>query len=91
MRLQTSKLNFVVNFFLGVAWALVLIGAVTSFLSFYQLSIVYALVSAVAAALPGLFMVLVLEHIITVQQQHEELKKQTELLEKILMQKEQDR
>lgn len=91
MRLQTSKLNFVVNFFLGVAWALVLIGAVTSFLSFYQLSIVYALVSAVAAALPGLFMVLVLEHIITVQQQHEELKKQTELLEKLLMQKEQDR
>ena len=91
MRLQTSKLHFVVNFFLGVAWALVLIGAVTSFLSFYQLSIVYALVSAVAAALPGLFMVLVLEHIITVQQQHEELKKQTELLEKILMQKEQDR
>lgn len=91
MRLQTSKLNFVVNFFLGVAWALVLIGAVTSFLSFYQLSIVYALVSAVAAALPGLFMVLVLEHIITVQQQHEELKKQTELLEKLLIQKEQDR
>ncbi len=91
MRLQTSKLNFVVNFFLGVAWALVLIGAVTSFLSFYQLSIVYAFVSAVAAALPGLFMVLILEHIITVQQQHEELKKQTELLEKLLMQKEQDR
>ncbi|MDD2399758.1 MAG: hypothetical protein PHR75_04045 [Sulfurovum sp.] len=91
MRLQTSKLNFVVNFFLGVAWALVLIGAVTSFLSFYQLSIVYALVSAVAAALPGLFIVLVLEHIITVQQQHEELKKQTELLEKLLIQKEQDR
>ena len=91
MRLQTSKLNFVVNFFLGVAWALVLIGAVTSFLSFYQLSIVYAFVSAVAAGLPGLFMVLILEHIITVQQQHEELKKQTELLEKLLMQKEQDR
>lgn len=80
-----------VNFFLGVAWALVLIGAVTSFLSFYQLSIVYAFVSAAAAALPGLFMVLILEHIITVQQQHEELKKQTELLEKLLMQKEQDR
>ncbi|MDQ1326036.1 MAG: hypothetical protein QG564_1161 [Campylobacterota bacterium] len=91
MRLQASKLNFVVNFFLGVAWAFVLIGAVASFLSFYQINLLFAVVSAVMAALPGLLMVLILEHFITVQEQYAELKKQTDLLEKLAAQKEQDR
>ena len=35
MRLQSGPLSFVVNFLLGVAWAAVLLGAITSFLSFY--------------------------------------------------------
>ncbi|MBD3789883.1 MAG: hypothetical protein IE885_05910 [Campylobacterales bacterium] len=84
MRLQSHKLNFVVNFLLGVAWAFVLIGAVTSFLSFFQTDFLFAFVSAVIAALPGLFAVLLLEHFITVQQQAEEMKKQTRLLEELL-------
>ncbi|MCD6654779.1 MAG: hypothetical protein LT067_08485 [Sulfurovum sp.] len=91
MRLQTTKLNFVVNFFLGVAWAFVLIGAVTSFLSFYQINLVLAVMSSVIAVLPGLLAVLILEHFITVQEQYVELKKQTDLLEKLLIAKEQDR
>ncbi|DAB40750.1 MAG TPA: hypothetical protein CFH81_00130 [Sulfurovum sp. UBA12169] len=91
MRLPSSKLNFVVNFFLGVAWAFVLIGAVTSFLSFYQINLLLAVMSAVVAVLPGLLAVLILEHFITVQEQYAELKKQTDLLEKLLVLKEQDR
>ena len=91
MRLPSSKLNFVVNFFLGVAWAFVLIGAVTSFLSFYQINLLLAVLSAVVAVLPGLLAVLILEHFITVQEQYAELKKQTDLLEKLLVLKEQDR
>ena len=88
MRLQDRSLGFVVNFLLGTAWAFVLIGAVTSFLSFYQNSFFFAVVSALIGALPGLVAVLLLEHIITNKEKHLELKKQTKLLEKLLLQKE---
>ena len=84
MRLKDRSLGFVVNFLLGVAWAAVLIGAVTSFLSFYQNSFFFAVVSAFVAALPGLVAVLLLEHIITNKEKHLELKKQTKLLQQLL-------
>ncbi len=88
MRLQNGPLSFVVNFLLGVAWASVLLGAVTSFLVFYQDNLILALVSACIGALPGMISVLLLEHIITGKERHLELKKQTALLEKLLIQKE---
>ncbi len=88
MRLQNGSLGFVVNFLLGVAWAAVLIGAVSSFLSFYQTSLFFAIVSAFIGALPGLIAVLLLEYFITNKEKYLELKKQTKLLEKILLEKE---
>ncbi len=88
MRLQNGPLSFVVNFLLGVAWASVLLGAVTSFLAFFQDSLLLALVSAFIGALPGMISVLLLEHIITGKERYLELKKQTALLEKILEEKE---
>lgn len=88
MRLQNGPLSFVVNFLLGVAWASVLLGAVTSFLTFYHESFLLAVVSAFIGALPGMVSVLLLEHVITAKERHLELKKQTELLEKLLIQKE---
>ncbi len=88
MRLQNRPLSFVVNFLLGVAWAAVLLGAITSFLAFYQDSFLLAVISAFMGALPGLVSVLLLEHIITGKEKHLELKKQTALLEKLLIQKE---
>ena len=88
MRLQNRPLSFVVNFLLGVAWAAVLLGAITSFLSFYQASLLLAIVFAFIGALPGMVSVLLLEHIITGKEKYLELKKQTALLEKLLIQKE---
>lgn len=88
MRLQNGPLSFVVNFLLGVAWASVLLGAVTSFLSFYEFSIFLGIVSAVIGVLPGMVLVLVLEHVITAKERHLELQKQTALLEALLEQKE---
>jgi RsiW-degrading membrane proteinase PrsW (M82 family) len=90
MRLENKTLGFVINFLLGVAWAFMLIGAVTSFLSFYQNSFFFAVISALVGALPGLIAVLFLEHIITNKEQYSELKKQTKLLEKLLAQKEEN-
>lgn len=88
MRLQNAPLSFVINFLLGVSWATVLLGAITSFLAFYQDSFFLALVSAFIGALPGMVAVLLLEHIITNKEKHLELIKQTALLEKLLIQKE---
>ena len=88
MRLKDSSLGFVVNFLLGVAWAAVLIGAVTSFLSFYHNSFFFAIISAFVGALPGLVAVLLLEHIITNKEKHLELKKQTKLLQQLLVKNE---
>ena len=88
MRLEDKSLGFVINFLLGIAWAAVLIGAASSFLSFYQNNLFFAIVFALIGALPGLVAVLLLEHIITNKEKHLELKKQTKLLEKLLMQKE---
>ncbi|RLA70256.1 MAG: hypothetical protein DRG09_03690 [Epsilonproteobacteria bacterium] len=88
MRLQNGPLSFVVNFLLGVAWAAVLLGAITSFLAFYQDSFFLAVIFAFMGALPGMVSVLLLEHIITGKEKHLELKKQTALLEKLLTKKE---
>ncbi len=84
MRLEENALGFIVNFLLGVAWAAVFIGALSSFLSFYQSSFFYALVSALIGALPGMIAILFLEHIITTRQKYQELQKQTKLLQLLL-------
>lgn len=88
MRLKDKPLGFILNFLLGVAWAAVLLGAITSFLSFYQDSLLFAIISAFIGALPGTVAILLLEHIITSKEKYLELKKQTALLEKLLIQKE---
>jgi len=88
MRLEDRHLGFVVNFLLGVAWAFVLIGAVTSFLSFYSTSLLFAIMSALIGVLPGLIGILLLEYFITNKEKYAELQKQTKLLQQILDQKE---
>ncbi|MEA1954555.1 MAG: hypothetical protein U9O24_09210 [Campylobacterota bacterium] len=87
MRLKEDSLGFVVNFLLGSAWALVLVGATTSFLSFYYNSFFTAIISAIIGTLPGLVSVLLLEHFITNKEKYFELQKQTKLLEKFLIEK----
>jgi len=87
MRLEDKALGVVVNFLLGVSWAFVLLGTITSFLSFYDDSIVYAIVYGLIGAIPGMVAVLLLEHIITNKEKYLELKKQTKLLEELLLHK----
>ena len=87
MRLEDKALGVVVNFLLGVSWAFVLLGTITSFLSFYDDSIIYAIVYGLIGAIPGMVAVLLLEHIITNKEKYLELKKQTKLLEELLLHK----
>jgi len=84
MRLKDKSLHFVVNFLLGVAWASALLGAIGAFLSFYTDSFLYAIVSAIIAAIPGIVGVILIEHIITSKEKYYELQKQTKLLQEIL-------
>jgi len=83
MRLYGKPLGFIVNFLLGSAWAFMLIGATTSFLTFYPDNLILAIGSAFIGSLPGMIAVLLLEHIITNKEKLEELKKHTQLLEEI--------
>ncbi len=83
MRFGSKSLGFVINFLLGVSWALMLIGAMTSFLSSYHTSFIFAVLSAAVGAIPGLIGVLLLEYFITDKEKLHELKKQTALLKEL--------
>jgi len=84
MKLKDNALSFVVNFLLGIAWATVFIGAISTFLSFYSQSFLFAIVTAVIAMLPGMIGVLLLEYFMIAYDKHIELQKHTLLLQKIL-------
>ena len=84
MRLKDRSLSFVINFLLGVAWATVFIGAVSTFLSTYTESFLFALISSVVASLPGMVGVLFIEHFITSKEKYLELQKQTKILEQLI-------
>ena len=83
MRLNTTTLSQLVNFLLGVAWAIAVIGVVSAFLSFFKINFFIAALSAILGAVPGLLMVLFLEYLILKSEKLEELKKQTDLLKKL--------
>jgi hypothetical protein len=84
MRLKDRSLSFVINFLLGVAWATVFIGAVSTFLSTYTESFLFALISSVVASLPGMVGVLFIEYFITSKEKYLELQKQTKILEQLI-------
>jgi len=83
MRLQKSRLNSLINFLLGVSWALVLLSFVATIISYYKLSIILALFLAFFSSLPALFLVIILEHILSEESKLYEMQKQTKLLEEI--------
>ena len=87
MRLEDKALSFVINFLLGVSWAASIVGAVTTFFSYYSDSFFFAVISAVFASIPGLIGVLLLEHFIVSREKLDLLKTQTELLQKVLSEK----
>ncbi len=84
MRLKGSFFATLVNMLLGVAWALTLIGAFYLFSTFFIGGLLSGLIMAFWGALPGLFLVVMLEYILIGIERLDELKKQTLLLEQIV-------
>ena len=68
----------------GASWALVVVGATTSFLKLYSLGFVTALLGAFLGSLLGLFFVVLFEIAQIQIDKLNEMKKQTEILNKIL-------
>lgn len=86
MRLSSPLLSLLINFLLGASWAFALIGAATVFFSFIDFSFFYAVFGAFLGALPGLFMVVLLEYFLMREEKLQELRKQTKLLEELVEQ-----
>ncbi len=72
----------------GVSWALVIVGSTSFFLSMYHLGLFLALFGAFVGALLGLFFVVAFEVAQIQVDKLKEMKKQTQLLEKLTKQTE---
>ncbi len=84
MRNSSALLSLLINFLLGASWAFAFLGAASLFFIFLQVGILYSLIGAFLGALPGLFMVLLVEYYLLREEQLEELKKQSKLLEELV-------
>ena len=89
MALKERSINFVANFLLGVAWVFVVIGAISSFVANISSGLLLALVFTVIGMLPGLAALLFIEHFFTAKAAYYEQQKQTQLLQRLIEQKEQ--
>ena len=69
---------------LGGAWAIVLIGATSAFISFLKINLFIAILSAFLGAMPGLLIVLFLEYLVLKSEKLAEMKRQTALMQQIL-------
>ncbi len=84
MKNSSPLLSLLINFLLGASWAFAFLGAASLFFIFLQVGIIYSLIGAFLGALPGLFMVLLVEYYLLREEQLEELKKQSKLLEELV-------
>ena len=69
---------------LGAAWAVVLIGALGAFLSFFKTNLFFAFLSGFLGAMPGLLIVLFLEYLMLKSEKLAEMKEQTKLMQDIV-------
>jgi len=83
MKLSSPLLSFLVNFLLGASWAFAFMGATILFYLFIHVGIIYGLLATLIGAIPGLFLVLLIEYVFMRQESLEELKKQTKYLKEL--------
>ena len=81
--MQKEKFDRIVSFLLGASWAIVLFGALITFQLFLFLGYSLALFITITFIVISLFLVLALDAFSINREKFYEIKKQTELLEKI--------
>ena len=87
MKLSSPLLSILINFLLGASWAFAFLGATVFFYLFLEIGVIYSVFASFLGAIPGLFLVLLIEYFIMRQEKLDELRKQTKLLEALVNQK----
>jgi ABC-type lipoprotein release transport system permease subunit len=82
--LKKRNFELLISFLAGASWALVVFGALKLFMMFWHAGLLYAILGAFVGAIGGLFLVLIVEVCSIQYKKLEELKRQTEILEKLI-------
>lgn len=81
--MQKERFDRIVSFLLGASWAIVIFGALITFQIFFFLGLSLALFITIAFIVISLFLILALDAFAINREKYYEMKKQSELLEKI--------
>jgi hypothetical protein len=81
--MQKERFDRIISFLLGASWAIVLFGALITFQLFSFLGFSLALFITIVFTVISLFLILTLDSFSINREKFYEMKKQTELLEKI--------
>lgn len=81
--MQKDRFDRILSFLLGASWAIVFFGALILFKSFLPFGLGLALVATIFFIFVTLFLILLLDAFAVNRQKLVEIKKQTELLQKI--------
>ncbi len=81
--MKRSVFDKIISFLLGSSWAFIVLGAYVVFKIFLFMGVASALFFAILYIVIGLFLVLLLETMLSYRERLDEAKKQTELLQEI--------
>lgn len=81
--MKRSLFDKIISFLLGISWAFIVLGAFITFKLFLFMGVATALFLAILYIIFGLFLVLLLETMLTYRERLDESKKQTQLLQEI--------
>lgn len=81
--MKRSVFDKIISFLLGISWAFIVLGAFITFKLFLFMGVASALFFSILYVISGLFLVLLLETMLTYKERLDESKKQTKLLEEI--------
>ncbi len=81
--MKRSVFDKIISFLLGISWAFIVLGAFITFKLFLFMGVASALFFSILYVIFGLFLILLLETMLTYKERLDESKKQTQLLEEI--------
>ncbi|WP_457747349.1 hypothetical protein [Sulfurimonas sp.] len=81
--MQKDIYERIISFLLGASWAIVIFGALISFKIFMVLGLFFAIFLTLLYIIISLFLILALDAFLVNKERLREVKKQTELLEKL--------
>ena len=81
--MQKDIYDKIISFLQGASWAVVLLGALITFNIFFPFGLAFAIFTTIFFIFISLFLILLLDAFAVNRERLQEMKKQTELLEKL--------